>query len=135
MAKCSTCKKNGIETEALPGQRLCRPCRDDYREQYYPKKNEAVEQMAFVRGANVMRKVIEDKFTNIARGEFNGLTAAEITRQVAMPAFPVRLKEPLPNGVSPVNRPESHQEPQQPDDEETGSDGKNDLLAVRVNGQ
>lgn len=42
----------------------------------------------FQRGASALRDILTKHFTNIGRGEMNGMTAAELTRQAPDPQFP-----------------------------------------------
>ena len=78
---CSTCRNSA----SRPGQRTCKECHKEYMREWNPQNRKTVEAMAFVRGAKAMRERLEIHFTNILRGEMNGLTAAEIVRQCPIP--------------------------------------------------
>ena len=78
---CSQCKT----AAPMKGQRMCSGCKVAYMKEWRPKNQKSMEDRAFTRGALAMRKSIEDKFTNICRGEMNGLMAADVARNVPLP--------------------------------------------------
>ena len=86
---CSTCKAE----PPRDGQRTCNSCHRTYMKDYARRHKNSRETMHqrqwFQRGIGAFRAALVRHFTNIARGEMSGLTAAEITRQCPDPAFPV----------------------------------------------
>jgi hypothetical protein len=86
--QCSTCK----EEPPRDGQRTCSKCHaaymKDYARRHKGSRDTMQQRQWFQRGATALRGALMRHFTNIARGEFNGLTAAEIARQCPDPEFP-----------------------------------------------
>lgn len=87
-ALCSTCKLN----PPREGQRNCLQCHSMYMKDYMRRHRDSRKKMEqrqwFQRGATALREMLVRHFTNLARGEMNGLTAAELTRQCPEPQFP-----------------------------------------------
>ena len=60
----------------------------DYMKRHKNTRETMQQRQWFQRGATALRELLTRHFTNICRGEMNGLTAAEITRQCPDPQFP-----------------------------------------------
>ncbi len=79
LRSCSTCHS----AERRPGQRTCVTCHAAYQKSYSKLSLVRVEERCFRKGFEAFRAAAVDKFRALPlNSEFNGLTAAEIIRQI-----------------------------------------------------
>ena len=77
--KCSTCR----ERERREGQRTCDECHAEYQKVWRADNRRKGEQRAYRRGFEAFRAAAVARFGVMPiKSEFNGLTAAEIVRQI-----------------------------------------------------
>ncbi len=79
LRSCSTCH---IQPRRV-GQRTCADCHAAYQKNYRGESRRKLEARHFKRGFEAFRTRAVDKFRALPlKSEFNGLTAAEIIRQI-----------------------------------------------------
>ena len=79
MPLCGQCKTQ----ESRDGQWTCKGCHAQYQKNFRVRSMQNVQDRAFRRGYEAFRSAAVARFNELpARAEMNGLTAAEIVRQI-----------------------------------------------------